>query len=62
MWTLMPKDGDYNATIFKNLGFIVNKFTFTNKAGGVFNTDQQLANFGTFKNSDGAILNNWGTY
>ena len=30
MWTLMPKDGDYNATIFKNLGFIVNKFTFTN--------------------------------
>ena len=59
-WTLIPKEGDYNATIFKNLGFITNNITFTNKAGGVFNTDQELANFGTFENSAGAILNNWG--
>ena len=60
--TLVTQNGDYNATFFKNLGFITNQsdFVFTNRSGGVFDNDQELKNYGSFENNDGATLNNWG--
>ena len=60
--TLVPQDGDYNATFFKNLGYITieSERYLVNRAGGVFDNDQVLKNYGAFDNNDGATLNNWG--
>ena len=60
--TLFPEDGDYNETFFKNLGYITIESTryLVNRAGGVFDNDQVLKNYGTFDNNGKATLNNWG--